>query len=67
MKKLEYVTKNKVNNYITKPKQNEVIQPTETKTYNKPMMTAEQIIAANQNSRPITIKPMTEKNGLQSI
>ncbi len=27
-------------------------------------MTAEQIIAANQNSKPITIKPQTDKEGL---
>ncbi len=53
MKKYEYVTKHKVNNHITQPKQSEAIQPTETKTYKKPTMTAEQIIAANQNSKPI--------------
>ena len=40
MKKLEYVTTNKVNTYISKQKRNEVIkstekviQPTETKQY----------------------------------
>ena len=27
-------------------------------------MSAEQIIAANQNSKPITIKPITDKEGL---
>ena len=87
MKKLNYVTKHKVNNYITQPKQSIAIQPkqikaiqqtekaiqptenniqpTETKTSKKHTMTAEEIIAANQSSKPITIKPRTDREGLQ--
>ena len=64
MKKYEYVIKSPAINYMTQPEQSETIQPTETKTYKKPTMTAEQIIAANQNSRPIKAKPQTDKDGL---
>jgi hypothetical protein len=56
MKKYEYVTKSKVNNYITPPK-----------IYNKATpqtQTAKDIIAANQNSKPIEIKPITDVQGL---
>ncbi len=41
------------------------IQPTETKTYNKPTMTPEEIIAANQNSKPIKINQITDREGLK--
>ena len=64
MKKYEYVITSKVQNYITQPTQSEPIQPTETNTYKKQTMTAEQIIEANQNSKPITKKPKTDREGM---
>jgi hypothetical protein len=61
MKKYEYVIKSKVNNYMIPPKH---IESTPTKIYKNPTMSAEQIIARNQNSKPITIQPITDKEGL---
>ncbi len=67
MKKYEYVTKSKVNNYIITPKH---LNSIPTKIYkspiieNKPTMSAKDIIAANQNSEPISLKAMTDKDGV---
>ena len=63
MNKYEYVTKPKFNNYMTSAKH---VEPTSTKIYKKPTpsRTAEEIIAANQNSKPISIKPITDVEGL---
>ncbi len=62
MKKYECVTTSNVTNYMIPPKHKTNTTP--TKLYKKPTMSAEQIIAANQNSKPITIKPITDKEGL---
>ncbi len=67
MKRYEYVTKSKVNNYMILPKH---VEQTPTKIYikqiieSKPTMHAKELIAANQNSKPITIQPKTDKDGL---
>ena len=63
MNKYEYFTKPKVNNYMTPAKH---VEPTSTKHIKNPTpsRTAGEIIAANQNSKPISIKPKTDVEGL---
>ncbi len=65
MNTYEYITTSNVNNYMVKPKH---IETTSSNIYSKPTPTpsneALNIIAANQNSQLIRIKPISDVQGL---